>query len=330
LRFVSPALRHLVFPILAHSGYLRHSIGSGPAVVTYHGVFPSGYQIRTPAIDGNLVPADSLRRQLQLLKKRYMVISPDEFLSWLKGEGSLPPHSVLLTCDDALQNTLLEMTPILQEMNVSCLFFATGSSTAPQPSMLWYEELYLMLLESTLPISLNLPGVPMAVNMPTAADIHPSWWKLVEQLSAIPSQTRREMLDKVRRQLELPETWRDKFIRDPALASRFLTLDLSGLRKLAGAGMTIGAHTLSHPILSRTSEEIAWHEISESRTALESALGQEIWAFAYPFGNAATVTRRELQLADQAGFLCAFMNVAGGFGAKFDRLAVPGSTSLQI
>jgi hypothetical protein len=56
---------------------------------------------------------------------------------------------------------------------------------------------------------------------------------------------------------------------------------------------------------------------------LEEALGQTVWAFGYPFGNAATVTQRDLRLGEQAGFRCAFMNTGGGFGAKINRFAVP-------
>lgn len=112
-------------------------------------------------------------------------------------------------------------------------------------------------------------------------------------------------------------------IRDPTLAARFLTLDQTGLRQLAAAGMSIGAHSLSHPILSRVPHDLAWREISESRGVLEKALGQTVWAFGYPFGNADTVTERDLRLAERAGFRCAFMNAGGGFGAKIDRFAVP-------
>lgn len=100
MRFVSPALKHIVFPALSKSGYLCRSVGAGPAVVTYHGVFPVGYEVRNAALDGNLVRADSLRRQLQLLKKRYHVITPETFLHWSEGELSLPPRSILVTCDD--------------------------------------------------------------------------------------------------------------------------------------------------------------------------------------------------------------------------------------
>jgi peptidoglycan/xylan/chitin deacetylase (PgdA/CDA1 family) len=323
LRFVSPALKHIVFPVLSRSGYLRYTAGAGPAVVTYHGVFPPGYEVRSPALDGNLVHTDSLLRQLRLLQKRYHVISPEVFLRWLEGGLSLPPRSVLLTCDDALRNTLTEMVPILQEVGLPCLFFATRASADEVPSMLWYEELYIMLLDATEPVALSLPEAGVSTGLIAANEQHSCWWSLVQQLSHFSGQSRREFLDRFREQLGLPANWRGRFIQNPTLATRFLTLDQAGLRQLAAAGMTIGAHSLSHPVLSRIPDDLAWQEISESRSVLEKALGQTVWAFGYPFGNAATVTRRDLRLAEQAGFRCAFMNVGGGFGARIHRFAVP-------
>lgn len=299
--------------------------GAGPAVVTYHGVFPAGYEVTNPALDGNLVHADSLRRQLRLLTKRYHVIAPQDFLRWSEGELSLPPRSILLTCDDTLRNTLTEMVPILQEFGVSCLFFATGASVDETPSMLWYEELYLMLLEASAPIVLDLreAGISISPSADAQQDKHACWWNLVERLSRFDRELRRRFLDQIRDQLKLSGNWGTRFVQNSMLAARFLTLDLAGLRQLAAAGMSIGAHSLSHPILAQAHEDLAWREISESRSVIEKALGQTVWAFGYPFGNAATVTRRDLRLAEQAGFRCAFMNAGGGFGAKINRFAVP-------
>ena len=323
MRFVSPALKHIVFPALSRSGYLRYAAGAGPAVVTYHGVYPAGYEIRNPALDGNLVHADSLRSQLRLLRKRYHVISPEDFLRWLEGELSLPPRSILLTCDDALRNTLTEMVPILRELGLSCRFFVTGASAEETPSMLWYEELYLMLLEASEPIALNVRDAGISVSAMARQERHACWWNLVEQLSQFERGRRRKFLDQIRDQLRLAENWRERFVEDPTLAARFLILDRAGLRQLATSGMDIGAHSLSHPVLSRAPDALAWQEISESRSVLEKVLGQRVWAFGYPFGNAATVTERDLRLAERAGFHCAFMNVGGGLGAPIQRFAVP-------
>jgi peptidoglycan/xylan/chitin deacetylase (PgdA/CDA1 family) len=61
--------------------------------------------------------------------------------------------------------------------------------------------------------------------------------------------------------------------------------------------------------LSLCSEEEARSEIQGSKHAIEEALGERVWAFAYPFGNASTMGDREVRLAREAGFSCAFLNV---------------------
>ncbi len=292
-------------------------------VVTYHGVFPRGYEVRDGPLDGNLVHAHSLRRQLKLLKNRYHVITPEDFLHWSEGQLSLPSRSILLTCDDALRNELTDMIPILQESGFSCLFFATGASADEKPSMLWFEELYLMLLlaKQSVKVSIAPAGIHFG---PIASDErHSTWWKLVGQLSLFDREVRRGFLDQIRDQLALPDNWVTHLVQNTAVACRFLMLDRSGLRQLAAAGMSVGAHSLSHPILARTSDELAWREISESKSVLEKTLGQTVWAFGYPFGNDATVTARDILLPERAGFRCAFMNAGGGLGAKINRFAMP-------
>jgi hypothetical protein len=113
MRLVSPLLKHVVYPGLSKAGYLRRAARTGPAALTYHGVLPAGYKIVNPDLDGNLLSADSFRRQLRFLKDQYNVISPEEFLLWCETKHELPPRSVLLTCDDGLRNCLVDMLPIL-------------------------------------------------------------------------------------------------------------------------------------------------------------------------------------------------------------------------
>jgi peptidoglycan/xylan/chitin deacetylase (PgdA/CDA1 family) len=73
--------------------------------------------------------------------------------------------------------------------------------------------------------------------------------------------------------------------------------------------MTIGAHTWTHPVLSLCTDEEARREIQESKLEIERALGREVWAFAYPFGNSAPMGEREFRLAREAGFSYAFLSV---------------------
>jgi peptidoglycan/xylan/chitin deacetylase (PgdA/CDA1 family) len=322
MRLISPLLKHAVYPGLAKAGYLRRRNGAGPAVVTYHGVIPRGYWIIDASLDGSLVAAESLRRQLQLLKDQYNVISPQQFLQWCQSEQELPPRSVLLTCDDGLRNTLTDMLPILQEMGLSCLFFITGASLSKEASMLWYEELYLMFLAVPESLTLEVPELGPPVRA-AGEQKRALWASLLKKLSMYDCSRRRGILEQIRQQLGLNEDWNAKYLQDTANHRRFLVLNAGELQSLAAAGMFIGAHTLSHPMLSQSSEDSCWSEIADSRHGLEQALGQPIWALAYPFGDPASVTRRELEMAKRAGYQCAFLNVGGGFGAATPRFAWP-------
>jgi peptidoglycan/xylan/chitin deacetylase (PgdA/CDA1 family) len=323
MRLVSPFLKHVVYPGLAKTGYLRHRAGAGPAIVTYHGILPNGYKGIDTALDGPLVSAESFRRQLHLLKTRYNVVSPEQFLLWCDSDQPLPARSVLLTCDDGLQNTLTEMLPILQDMGLSCLFFVTGASLGEKASILWYEELYLLFLAAGNSFALELIDADLRVSVATPQEKRSKWWTLVKKLSQFDEPGRREILEQIREQLGASAEWISQYIDDPVLRRRFLMLSAPELRQLAAAGMCIGAHTLSHPMLSQAPEELAWSEIFESRRNLEQALDRVIWALAYPFGDAGSITQREQEMAERAGFKCAFLNFGGGLGAGNPPFALP-------
>jgi peptidoglycan/xylan/chitin deacetylase (PgdA/CDA1 family) len=310
MRVISPLLKRVVYPGLSRSGYLRRSATGGPVVVTYHGILPPGYGVRDPALDGHLVTAEAFAAQIRLLKSKYNVISPQDFLQWREGKLRLPPRAVLLTCDDALLNTLTEMLPLVRALHVPFLFFVTSNSLAKQSSMLWYEQVFLWLLDAREKISLAAPWGSCSAH--GREQKRALWRELIRKLSAFDADARNQILEGLRTQLGISEDFESEYSRNQATRRRFFMLNLDQLRELADAGMTIGAHTLSHPMLSQMPEELAFQEISQSRTRLEVALGKPVWALAYPFGNSEAVSAREPELAERAGFRCAFMNVEDG------------------
>jgi peptidoglycan/xylan/chitin deacetylase (PgdA/CDA1 family) len=214
------------------------------------------------------------------------------------------------------------MVPVLQEFELECLFFVTGASLGRTPTMLWYEELYLMFLAAPKNFTLELLEIGLHAEV-SQQEKRSLWWDLVRTLSQYDLKRRRTLLGRIRMQLGLSEEWGAEYREDPVLSRRFLVLNQSELHQLAGARMCIGAHTLSHPMLSQSSPDVAWSEISDSKRSLEQALGKEIWAFAYPFGDSSSVTSRELQMAKRAGFKGAFLNVGGGFGTQTPKFALP-------
>jgi peptidoglycan/xylan/chitin deacetylase (PgdA/CDA1 family) len=72
--------------------------------------------------------------------------------------------------------------------------------------------------------------------------------------------------------------------RFPSLCGRGM-VNWDEVAELANAGWEIGAHTLSHPDLSRIPVAEAIHEMSESKRLIEQRLDRPVTAFAYPYGR---------------------------------------------
>ena len=63
--------------------------------------------------------------------------------------------------------------------------------------------------------------------------------------------------------------------------------------------VTVGAHTMNHPILTTLSQEESTKEITGSKLQLEEWLGHDIRHFAYPNGN---YSSREIEIIRAIGF----------------------------
>ena len=323
MRIVSPLLKRALYPLLAKAGAFRRASAKGLAVVTYHGIRPAGYEPVDPTLDGNLITADMFRRQLRLLKALYTVIAPEEMLRWRAGGGEFPPRAVLLTCDDGLLNNLTEMVPILEEEKLRCLFFVTGASASEERSTLWYEELFLIFLRAPGgPFTIACEGIEIAGELGTRTQRLAVWWHSVKCLSQLGAEARSAFLQLALSHFGLSSPEESAKTKE-AMARRFQLLTKVELRRLADAGMTVGAHTLSHPMLSQAPIELAWSEIAESRVRLEAALGKEVWALAYPFGSPESVTPEILVMAKKAGYDAAFLNYGGGLGVELPAYAIP-------
>jgi peptidoglycan/xylan/chitin deacetylase (PgdA/CDA1 family) len=326
MRIVSPFLKRVLYPALSWSGVFRRTAASGLAVVTYHGVLPQGYEPIDPALDGNLVSAETLRRQLRLLKANYNVISPEDALAWREAKRELPPRAVLLTCDDGLLNNLTDMLPVLLQEGTRCLFFVTGASAGDERTMLWYEELLLLLLRAPAgPFEISSEGVVIRGELGSPEQRRVLWRNAVMRLSQVSAEVRRSFLCAAASKFDLCSR---PFLGasdagNTASCRRFGLLTAPELRELAAAGMTIGAHTMSHPMLSQAPAELAQAEMTESRAKLESVLQARVWAFAYPFGDPGSVTPQVLAMGQVVGFAAAFLNFGGGLGAELPPYGVP-------
>ncbi len=324
MKFVSPLLKQVVYPCLSTAGYFAATSKPGLAVVTYHGILPSDYKPIDPVFDGSFITAEIFREQLRLLKKKYTVISPDEMRAWCRGAGQLPSRAVLLTCDDGLLNNLTEMLPILNEEGVRCLFFVTGESGSNQRSMLWYQKLLLIFLRAPAgKFSISAGEFEITGVLAEVSQRRRVWWDSVVRMSGLDPRGREEFLDNACAHFQVEDPLSFYRLSYPAAERHFCLMTAGEVKQLADSGMTIGAHTSTHPLLSQLAPDVAWSEMADSRTRLESMLGMPIWALAYPFGYPESVSPQIFEMAERIGFEAAFMNVGGGLGADLPRHAMP-------
>lgn len=72
---------------------------------------------------------------------------------------------------------------------------------------------------------------------------------------------------------------------------------------------TIGGHTILHPKLRKLKKRDAEREIVDGKEKLQQLLGTKIDFFAYPYGNVATVSKRDINLVQKAKYQYAFSTI---------------------
>ncbi len=93
------------------------------------------------------------------------------------------------------------------------------------------------------------------------------------------------------------------------------------LREMAATKIfTIGAHTVSHPILSKVCFDEARHEIINGKRLIEERLGSSVKFFAYPNGQQNDFTEENISLVRKAGYLAACTTMTGRNKAGCDLL----------
>jgi peptidoglycan/xylan/chitin deacetylase (PgdA/CDA1 family) len=95
-------------------------------------------------------------------------------------------------------------------------------------------------------------------------------------------------------------------------------LNWNEIREMHSYGFDFGAHTLTHPDLKSLPLEQAEHEISQSKTVIEDALGYPVSSFAYPFGR---YNRQVYNIVKQL-FSCSVSDKLGLITVRSDRYAL--------
>ncbi|RJG07042.1 polysaccharide deacetylase [Noviherbaspirillum cavernae] len=281
-------------------------IGSGRlCIVNYHRVMESF----DPLLDSE-PDVDTFRWQMELLAECFNVLPLHAAVQSLVAHR-MPPRAVCITFDDGYASTHDVALPILSELKLPATVFVTTGYL--DQGVMWNDK----IIEAVR----HLPGERLDLraaglaeySLRTIDDRKQTIQRLTEDSKYLPPAARHDL------------TLR---LQDMAGGVRTdgLMLTREKVCKLAQAGIEIGAHTISHPILTSLEDEAAREEIAAGKEQLEAITGRPVRLFAYPNGKAGMdFDTRHVAMAREAGFDAAFTTAIGAATKGHDRYQIPRS-----
>ena len=217
--------------------------------------------------------APELKAQLQYMARHFKVVSLESMVCRLAGnlsdnDSTCSADEIVLTFDDGLRNNLTVVYPILQQLQLPATFFVCPELIETQ-AWLWNHEMRCRLQTLAAPalaeLGIHLTG-PATLN------------GIIEWMKKLALQQRHQAEEVVRQSTpDFQPTLDQKTTFDMMNWDDLLSFDPSLI--------TIGSHTLSHPILTTLSASETEHELIESRQFLERKLQREVNFFCYPNGS---------------------------------------------
>ena len=227
-------------------------------------------------------------------------------------QGSLPARAAAISFDDGYADNCTVALPILQRHGLNATFFiSTGFLDG---GIMWNDRVIESVRRASSP-ALDLRGAggldlglhPLGCN----EDRRQAAGSLLRRIKHLPPQQREAAVGAIveAAAVGLPG---DLMLTTPQLLA------------LRDAGMGLGAHTVSHPILATLDRDVAVREISVGRDQLQALLGQRVGLFAYPNGKPGDdFTDEHVDLVRQAGFDAAVTTAWGAANSRSDPFRLP-------
>lgn len=288
----------------------------GPAILMYH-------RVAAPRFDpwDLAVSPDRFEAQLAWLAASRTVLPMDAFVAGLKA-GTLPADAAAITFDDGYRDNLLVAAPLLARHGLpATLFVPTGFVGTAAP--FWWDELADLILGAPVGVVPALGGQPaIPLGRPEAGD--ETAWRASREAG---TRRQRAFLDVWARlramtpdeRTEAMASVRAALPRAPADASAH-PMTAEELAALVDEGwFTIGAHSVSHPAMSRLGDAEVRAELLESIRRCESLTGRPVSGFAFPYGD---LSPAALAIVAQSGLTWACSTVPAVARAR-DVFALP-------
>jgi peptidoglycan/xylan/chitin deacetylase (PgdA/CDA1 family) len=223
--------------------------------------------------------------------------------------GRVPPRAVAITFDDGYADNFQVALPVLKRLGLHATFFVASSYL--DGGRMWNDsivEAVRRCAEAELDLThLSLGRYALKDGPERRAAIQ----GIIGAL---------KYLDPVERSRRAEAIGAKLGVSMPS----DLMMTSAQVRDLASAGMTVGAHTCSHPILARISDGEARREIADGREQLEGIVRSPVRLFAYPNGKPGQdYLRVHVDMVSELGFRAAVSTAPGAADRGGDRWQIP-------
>ena len=261
------------------------------SVLMYHRVLA-----QADAMQPGVHTVQLLDKQFDTLRRYFTVLPLNEAVEML-AQGRLPARAVALSFDDGYRDNHDLALPVLKRHGLQATFYiASGYLNGG----IIFNDLIVeaaRLLPSGQ-FDLGVQGIA-AVHITDAASRKHAADQLLKQMKYLQPEQRELACMRLRETL------------GPAL-TREMMMDDAHVLAMHRAGMSIGGHTVNHPILAKVDPAQAAIEIAANRQALQAITGVAPVSFAYPNGKPTQdFGPREVELVRQLGYANAVSTQVG-------------------
>ncbi len=298
------SIKILLSLIVYYSGLIaiiRNLFGQqGIRILAYHKIENNEFD------DLNMsIPVSDFEIQIKYLSKNYHVISLLDFLSSIQTRKKIKKNSVVITFDDGYKDNYTNAFSIVKKYNVPITIFLTVAPISTGQA-LWYEAI-VHLIKNSLIEGADLSDYGIGnITLKSLSDKQAAIYQIVNKAKTMPQNQRQNLIDYLKKNLTTKD---NKNQNDDHLKSLMLSWD--EIREMKNHGVTFGAHTMSHPILTQIPIETAEIEIKKSKEIIEKELGEKISLFTYPNGGPEDFNEDIVDIIRKNGFVCACSLISG-------------------
>ncbi|HRZ02658.1 MAG TPA: polysaccharide deacetylase family protein, partial [Burkholderiaceae bacterium] len=279
-------------------------------ILIFHRVLPA-----PDALLHDVWPAAVFEERMRWLRGAFNVLPLDQAVQRLRA-GTLPARAAAITFDDGYRDNVEVAAPILARLGLTATFFIADGYL--DGGRMFNDTVYETLRrlpagEFELPV-----GEGGRVVLSNAASRRAAADRLLASLKYLPPPERLRVCEALAARLIEPLP--DK-----------LMMDSSQVPELERLGMSIGGHTVHHPILTSVSANEARAEIRNNKARLEALLGHPIALFAYPNGGPGRDYAAEhVAMVREAGYAAAVSTSFGTATATTDPFQLPRYTPWDL